>query len=280
MMDVPEAEEIVRLADEKGIWGCLNFHNRFFPMVNHMRKAVLDGTLGALTAVYGSYFQDWLLLDTDYSWRLSRSVGGKTRTIGDIGSHFMDLAEFVTGARIIAVMAQFKTQYPVRRQTADLKTYTVAGEGAEGEEVAVDTEDMANLLLRFDNGAIGSASFSQMFAGKKNGLSIGVTGTKESASWSLDNPETLWFGSRKGFNRTVTKEAAFADETTRALIGYPAGHMEGFPSALANGLRSFYRGLDGHPSRIGATFADGLHSMRLCEAAFCSAQKDVWAEVK
>lgn len=166
---IQEAEELIQLAEKNKVKGMVNFHCRLYPIPNQMHQMVKNQGIGDIVTVHGSYIQDWLLYETDYSWRLNASQAGKTRAVADIGSHLMDLLEFVTGLRITRVNARFSTVYPIRKKPlAKVETYAKAEAETKYEDIAIDTEDAATIMFELANGAIGTAIISQVFAGKKN----------------------------------------------------------------------------------------------------------------
>ena len=275
-----EAEELVRLAKEKGVHGTVNFHNRFYPAAIQMRHMVSEGEIGRVISVHGTYIQDWLLYETDYSWRVEERLGGKIRAVADIGSHWLDLAQFVTGQDIKKVCAVFNTIYPVRKKgTAIGESFAKAGQG-ELEEVEVTTEDEAAILVELENGAIGSVFISQVFAGKKNTTELLVAGTCASLDWNSEQLGELGIGHRDGPNEVLTKDPSLMCENAAAAIGFPGGHVEGFPDAIKQGFRQFYDSLSKEGDFQYATFQDGLEEIRLCDAILKSAQTKQWVEVE
>lgn len=281
---VEEARQMVEVAKKTGMVNAVNFHNRFFANNKQLHYMVKGGELGEIHSVHGGYIQDWLFYDTDFNWRLLSAQSGKTRAIADIGSHWMDLAEYITGNKIVEVFADFSTVYKKRkRPTVPVETFANSGElkPSEYEEVEIDTEDMASILLRFDNGAIGNAMISQMFAGKRNSITMFISGNKMSAEINNASIESIILGTRGATNHVWSKDAAFASPEVRDYIGVPAGHTEGFPDAIRHAFKAIYSKIaDKTLNTDFATFEDGLHSMTLNECLFESAQSQKWVKVK
>jgi len=201
--------------------------------------------------------------------------------MADIGSHWMDLAEFVTGSRIARVNALFKTVHPVRKKPLGVReTFAHAGIDEQYEKVVIDTEDEAVLMMEFDNGAIGSAIISMVFAGKKNTTMLSVAGSRKSVSWNSEMLNDLSLGYREKANEIMTKDRSFMHAASAAMASYPSGHVEGFSDAFKNVFKQFYKSLSEEGNFDYAKPEDGLHEMMLCEAAFCSAQSGQWVEVE
>jgi predicted dehydrogenase len=185
-----EAEELVALAKEKGLIHATNFNIRFYPLMHQLQAMIEKGDMGELFSVNGSYLQDWLYYQTDYNWRLEPDKSGDTRAIGDIGSHRMDLIEFVTGLKVTKVFADFATFHKTRKKPLKpVDTYSgMMLKPEDYKDVPIDTEDYATVMMRFENGARGVMTVSQVFAGKKNCLSFEIAGSKKSASWMSERP--------------------------------------------------------------------------------------------
>ena len=269
---IAEAQELVELKKEKGLNGAVNFHNRFYPMANQMKHMIGDGVLGDIISVTGSYQQDWLLYPTDFNWRILSRNSGCTRIVGDIGSHWMDLVQFVTGKKIESVLSEMICRYPERILRKP--------DGTE-EHVSVDTEDAAAILFRLEGGSIGSGFFTAMFAGKKNKTFLSVAGTKCSAEWDSEDLNNLWIGHREKANEVLTKDPGLLGEETRGLSVYPGGHIEGFPDAFRNSFLDFYRDMNNPGGETEhATFEDGLKEMIINQAIYDSSQQKRWADIK
>lgn len=276
-----EADELAQLAEKTGLVNGVNLHCRFYPMVREMKELVQRGELGRLFSIHGGYFQDWLLLDTDYSWRLERSYTGSTRAVADIGSHWIDAVEFVTGDKITRLLADFaifhKTRKrPVKQVASFENKFTQAG---QYEEFPVDTEDYAQVLFQMAGGAKGSMIVSQTYAGRKNQMILSVAGSERALRWDSESLNELWMGERTTYNRTIVKDPALLQPGSAALCRYPGGHVEGFPDAFTQSFDAFYRSVQtGEPGTF-ATFQDGRREMAVCETIAQSAQEQRWLEI-
>ena len=265
-----EAQLMVDAANKKGLICALNFHNRYYPIPYRMRRLVQEGELGQVYHVQGGYLQDWLQLKTDFSWKILSEQCGKTRATADLGSHWIDLAEYVTGQKVTEVFAEFKTVYPQRTQITEKGPL----------EVNIDTEDFSCVILRFDGGAVGTATFSAVFAGKKNQTVLQVAGTKQSLQWDNESVNDLLIGHRNEPNSLLTKDPSLVDKNTAAIISYPGGHAEGFPDAFKQNFTAIYGAICGQkPVNPFATFEDGLHIMKVCDALYESAQAGRWTSI-
>lgn len=265
-----EAQKMVDAIRRTGLVGALNFHNRFYPAPYRMRRMINAGELGQIYHVQGGYLQDWLQYKTDFHRKIMAAQCGRTRVTADLGSHWIDLAEYVTDQKVNEVFAEFKTVHPKRTCTT-----------AEGlREVDIDTEDFSCILLRFDGGAIGMASFSALFSGKKNQTVLQVAGTEGSLEWDNEKVNDLVIGHRNGPNGLLTKDPSLVDEETAGIISYPGGHAEGFPDAFKQNFTAIYRAIRGE-TNVGpfATFADGLHVMKICDALYESAHSGKWISI-
>ncbi|MGD7043260.1 Gfo/Idh/MocA family protein [Jeotgalibacillus proteolyticus] len=273
-----ESIELLELARKNKIVHGVNFNYRQFPSVQNLQHLVENGSLGSIHLIHGSYLQDWLLYETDYDWRLDPKLGGKTRAIADIGSHWCDTVQFVTGKRITAVFADMATVLPIRKKlkSSDPDLY---------EEFSVETEDHASVLLRFHDGTKGVFSVSQVSAGRKNRLSFEMNGTLGSAFWNQEEPEKLWVGHREKPNDLLLADSTLFTPEARSSIHHPGGHNEGWPDALKNMMLNFYtyvkEGKDPAKDKPNfATFEDGHASMCLIDAILESHQQEKWVQVK
>jgi predicted dehydrogenase len=277
-----ESGELVELAKAAGVVHCTNFMARFYPLAQHARSLVSEGALGEIWNVHGSYLQDWLLRPTDWNWRLVPEHGGGLRAIGDIGSHWLDLVQFVTGRRIVELFGDLQTVIPVRRRpTGPVQTF--AETEAEGEDVAIATEDLAHVLLRFEGGASGSVVVSQVSAGRKNMLAFELDGADAALAWHSERPEELWLGHRERPNETLLRDPGLLAPEARATTTLPGGHAEGFAETFRELYRRVYRAVEsgGPPAEPDyPTFVDGHWENVLGEAIALSSRERRWIEVE
>lgn len=279
---VSEAKELVELAREKGLVNAINFNLRFYPLVHQLKYAIEKGEIGDIFSIHGSYLQDWLFYDMDYNWRLEPELSGASRAVADIGSHWMDLVEFVTGLKITEVLADFATFHKVRKKPLKpVETY--AGKLLTPEDyrdMPVGTEDYATILLGFDNGARGTVTISQVFAGRKNRLDVQIAGSKKSAVWQSERPNEIWFGRRDSANEHLLKDPSLMYRESGQLVSYPGGHNEGFPDTMKQNFKKIYDKISGKNLEVQfPTFEAGLREVELCEKIVESSKSKTWVKI-
>ncbi len=282
-MTSKETAQLVRLAAARPRQVfAVNYNLRFYPAVLQLRAAVRRGDLGTVFHVNGSYFQDWLLKDTDYNWRLLPKEGGSLRAVSDVGTHWMDAASFVLGSRIEDVYAHLETIHKKRRRPiGEVQTYAKASAGQKYETYPVETEDYAAVLLRWENGVFGSLNVSQVAAGRKNCLRLEIYGSERSAWWNSEEPNTIHYGSRDGANAESLRGSPGFSEDIVGFTDYPGGHAEGFPDTFKMNCRAIYSAIAAG-NRDGALFAtveDGHHEVKVCEAILKSSRTRKWTKV-
>jgi predicted dehydrogenase len=254
---------------------------RGYPMVRRARELVRGGRLGQLRLAHGGYVQDWLSEPTDYNWRLD-SAAGPSRAFADIGTHWFDAVEFITGVRVRAVMADLATLLPIRERPLRPGAAFSSGSGAT-ERVAVDTEDVATVLLRFADGARGAVVVSQVSPGHKNDMTLRLSGSERSLAWDQEQPERLWLATRT--EATLLTRGPSTSARASGVPELPAGHPEGWGEALRDVLRPFYAAIAaGEPPPRGTeavypTLADGARSVALVEAVVESSRLGRWVDV-
>jgi predicted dehydrogenase len=277
-----ESAELLELAQKSGLVHCTNFNLRFYPIAHQARAVVASGALGDVWNVHGGYLQDWLLYPTDWNWRLEPEKGGALRAVADIGSHWMDLAQWVTGRRIEAVFADLTTALPVRRRPAgEVETFAAAGD-VERVEAPMTTEDIANLLFRLEGGCAGAAVVSQVSAGRKNSLRLEVDGSEGALAWDGERHEELWLGHRDRPNEMLLRNPALLEESAQVRTSLPAGHAEGFAATFRELYRAVYSAVaeGGMPAEPDfPTFEDGHRSNVLGDAIAASNERREWVEV-
>ena len=282
--DLAEAEELVALAAQTGLVNAVHFNLRYYPLVRQMKTMREKGDLGDVYSILGSYLQDWLFYATDYNWRLEPDKSGDSRAIADIGSHLLDVIEYITGLKTVEVMADFNTIHKTRKKPLKaVETYS--GKMLKPEDYAdvpINTEDHANVLLRFDNGNRGSVTVSQVSAGRKNQLKLEISGSKKTFAWNSESPNEMWVGNRDGFNESVMRDPSLAYPEASAIMSFPGGHNEGFPDTSKQLFKEVYAAVEQgkqpeNPSY--PTFADGLRELLICERILESHRKESWVKV-
>ena len=286
-MNSTQARELWNAAQQAGVVHAVLFNYRGNPAVQQARHLIASGDLGPVYFIHGAYLQDWLLESTDYSWRLDPEKGGASAALGDIGSHWCDLAQHLTGLRIEAVLADLTTVVQRRqRPTRSGEAFAAPSGGELAEEVEVKSDDLASLLLRFENGAKGAFSVGQVCAGHKNDLWVEVNGRRRSLRWNQELQDDLWIGNRNEANQILPKDPALYAISARKYARLPAGHHEGWADALFNVIRDIYAvitedaGSRGVQSPLVATFEDGYRINRVIDAMLeSSAAGGVWKTV-
>lgn len=276
-----ESADLVRLAALGGRVHAVNFNIRFYPVLQHVRGLIEENALGDVRLVSGNYLQDWLLLDTDWNWRLEPQLGGDLRAVADIGSHWMDLTTFLCGKRITSVMADLATFIKTRRQPAGpVETFTT-GRSAQTVAREIHTEDCATILLRYEGGTRGALTVSQISAGRKNSLVFEIDGADSAAGWNSERPEELWIGHRGRPNEIILRDPAIMNAKGLKASYLPGGHAEGFDDTFKALYAAVYQAVaTGEPGDGYPTFADGHDEMLVCEAVARSAREGRWVEVE
>ena len=279
---VAEARELVKLAAQTGLRNC-TFHNlRFYPMIQQARRMVESGALGEILIVQGTYSQDWLLYETDWNWRLIAKEGGPSRCLADIGSHWCDGMEHVTGQRITSLCADIQTFYKTRkRPKRAVDTFSGKTLRPEDyEDVPVDTEDYAAVMFHMGERTRGSFTVSQVSAGRKNSYRFEIFGTKGGVAWDGEHQDALWIGHRSSANEIMLKDPSLLDPAARPYADLPGGHSEGYDDTFKQLFRRFYRSIR-HPQEKPEypQFADGLRQLTILDAEFASQQRRGWMDV-
>jgi predicted dehydrogenase len=284
---VAEAQALWHAARDAGVVHAVTFNYRGNPLVQQAKQMIAAGDAGSLHYVHGAYLQDWLLEPSDFSWRLEPDKGGQSSAIGDIGSHWCDLVEHVTGLRIHSVLSDLTTAIATRLKPQSGSTEAFAKADAnKAREVAISAEDLATVLLRFEGGAKGCVSVGQVCAGHKNDLWFEVNGKKTSLRWKQEHQNELWMGERHQANRVLPKDPSLLSGTALQYSHLPGGHQEGWPDAFCNVLREVYDAIaegkrfdSGKPAPF-PTFEDGYRSARIVEAILKShANGNTWTTV-
>lgn len=283
-MNPAESRELVRLAKEAGVINAINFNYRYMPLVQQAHQmCVATGDVGRVLAVHGSYLQDWMLFETDWNWRLLPELSGESRTVADIGSHWCDITQYITGLKIVRVMADLVTFYKTRKHPK-VEAESFAGKTLrpdEYEEKPITTEDYASVLIEFDSGARGVFNVSQVSAGRKNRLYYEIDGAKCALAWNQERPNELWIGRREGSNQVLLKDPSLLHPAAREYAHYPGGHNEGYPDGPKNLFRNVYGFIAGsRPGGDFPTFVDGHNGIAICDAIVKSSRERRWVDVE
>jgi predicted dehydrogenase len=272
-----DSQESARLAAaaeraaEDGVRSGVCFNYRHYPLVAQIRGLVRAGEHGAPHFIHGRYHQDWLLLQSDWDWRVEEAQGGSSRAVADIGSHWCDLVAHITGDCVTEVLADLGTLHTTRLRP-------------DGDRVRVESEDFGAVMLRFASGARGAFTVSQTSAGSKNGLSFQIDAAEAAFAWDQEQPDRAWVGTRSGPNLELLRDPETMPPRAARLTRLPAGHPEGWYDALRNVFADFYAGIAAE--RAGeqyqtdvATFAEGHERVKLVEAVISSDRERRWTPV-
>lgn len=278
-MNVDEAKKLVAAAKEKGTVNAVQHNLRYYPVVQQIRQMIAAGDLGDILIVQGTYSQDWLLYETDWNWRLASEANGKLRVMGDIGSHWMDMIQHLTGQSITAVCAELATFWEERkRPKGSVETFSKA-KAAEYESFKVDTEDFGVVMLHLGKRARGAFTVSQMSAGRKNRFAFEIFGTKAGVAWNQESPDQLWIGHRNEPNQIIVKDASLFYPAAASFADLPGGHSEGYDDSHKQLFKRFYAKVADPSAPVDfPTFEDGLHGMVLLEKVAQSNEKRAWVD--
>jgi predicted dehydrogenase len=282
-----DALRLWRAASDAGVVHAVTFNYRGNPLVQQARVMIGRGEIGPVHFIHGAYLQDWLLESTDFSWRLEPEKGGPSSAVGDIGSHWCDLVEHVAGQRIQAVLADLTTVVKTRmKPSTSLQAFSSTSD-ARREPVAIESEDLATILIRFEGGAKGSVSVGQVCAGHKNDCWFEVNGGRASLRWEQERQNDLWIGRRDAANGVLMKDPALLDPAARRYAHLPGGHQEAWADAFCNVMRDVYGAIatgnaaSGATTPAFATFEDGYRATCIVDAILESHQRGgAWTNVR
>ncbi|WP_433967106.1 Gfo/Idh/MocA family protein [Tunturiibacter gelidiferens] len=284
-LSAEEARLLLEAAHTAGVAHVVTFNYRGNPLVQQARGMVASGELGKISFVHGFYLQDWMTDPGVYSWRLDSEKGGVSSALADIGSHWCDLAEHVSGSRIQSVLAELTTVVDSRYASAGSAEASAQTKNEQAERISVSGEDLASVLLRFENGAKGCFSVGQVLPGHKNNLQLQINGAACSVGWQQENQNELWIGYQNQSNRRLAKDPSLMSVAARKYAHLPGGHQEAWADAFTNVMRDAYDWISngGAPSEKPgalATFTDGYRAHLLIEAMIKSHRDGGrWTEV-
>ncbi len=280
-MSSAEARDLVETARKKGLANCVNHNLRYYPVVQHVRQMIAAGELGEILIVQGTYSQDWLLFDTDFNWRIETKDNGALRAMGDIGSHWMDMIQHLTGLKITALCADLAIFHPTRKKPK-VAVEAFAGKKlapSDYEEIKIDTDDFGAVLLRLGERARGAFTVSQVSAGCKNRFQFEIFGSKSGVIWNQERPDELWIGQRNSPNQVIIKDPSLLDPKAAQFADLPGGHSEGYDDAHKQVFRRFYRRVADASAPVEyPTFEDGAWGMHLLEKVQESMARQGWVK--
>lgn len=280
-MTTRESAALIELAREHGRVGGVCYNLRYYPLCQEARARVASGAIGEPRLVHGNFLQDWLFYPTDWNWRLETKLGGDLRAVSDIGTHWLDLAMWLTGRKIVEVCGDLATVIPVRqRPRGRVETFQAAA-AAASDPVKISTDDYASVLLRFEKNLRGVMTVSQVSAGRKADLSFEIDGSEGSLAWNSASPNQLWIGHRNQANQDLLKDPSLMMPAARGYAAYPGGHIEGYPDTFFQLFKDFYAHIEkgGDSQAEFPTFQTGHDELVLCEAIAKSARERRWVGI-
>jgi len=284
-----EAKILVDLASKKNVVNSVTFNLSFYPLIRQAKIILSKNELGKIFMVHGRYLQDWLSRDSDYNWRVEAEIGGKSRVIADIGSHWIHMIQLITGKKIRSVFADSTTFIKKRKKPYhDIPTHTEREiKNKDFESIEVNTEDYASILFNMEKNIKGCLVISQVCPGRKQRIEWEVSGSEKSMAWCGENPNTLWIGQRNGFNKTLMKGSNVMDKDVSQYMEYPIGLTEGYPGTLKNIFKKIYEHIsiinnnsNKTPDIEYPTFSDGYEVQLIIDSVLESISKKKWVNVK
>ena len=223
--DLAQAEKLAEAVDKSGVVFAVTHNYTGYPLVRQAREMILGGELGEINAIRSCYIQGWLRRRLEQenqkqaSWRTDPAKSGAAGCFGDIGTHAYNLARYMTGLLPAEI-------------SCHLKTF------AEGRQL----DDYGSAVIRFDNGALGTVTASQISHGRENDLFIEIDGTKGSLQWRQEEPNHMILRRNGQPHAIYTRDpnAPFTTEWGKAACRLPAGHPEAFLEAFGNVYRFAY----------------------------------------
>lgn len=282
-MNATESAELVRLAASTNRAAGVCYNIRYYPLCCEARERLQRQDSGRVMTVFGSYVQDWLLYASDFNWRVLADDGGPLRAVADIGTHWLDLVQFVMDDQVDSVCADLHTIHPIRQRPRGGSETFSGPSNAQTEDVAVTTEDAGCVMLRFRGGAGGCLWVSQATAGRKNRLQFEIAASNQSVAWDSQSPNSLWVGNRSQANESLVRDPALVGAQAARFCQYPGGHNEGFPDSFKQLFRAFYEDVLNGTHATSPTFPtllDGHREIQLCEAILRSHRERRWVEVE
>lgn len=279
-----EGEELIKLLKEHPVANGVNLNYRMNALIQDLHERVKNKEYGSAFLITAAYIQDWMMMQSDYDWRLDPVIGGRSRAIADIGSHLFDTSQYVMGKRITAVNAKLLIAHPTRLQYEKTGGTFSRERGELLRRVSVVNEDAASIMVEFEDGTNGLFQVSQISAGHKNDMRIRFDFERCSCEWRQEENNLLYIGRRDEPNQVKQREASALAASSKDFTELPAGHPEGWNDVLYQGIRAFYRSIETGSYKEGnvpyATVADGAWIMKIIEACLASDQCRGWVDVQ
>ena len=271
-----DAQALAALAASTGLIATVPFVYRYHPVVREARARIAQGELGPLHLIHGSYLQDWLLDPASNNWRVDPALGGTSRVFADIGSHWCDLVEWVSGERFTEVSAAFDTVI-AQRSTDTGQSFTTAVAG--GAMQAVASEDVAAAMFRTGAGTLASLTVSQVSAGRHNRLWFEIDGARASVAFNQEDAERLWIGLPDQREEVFVRGPGAGSAEQRRLSLLPAGHAQGYGHCFEAFVADTYRAIEGERPEGLPTFEDGVRSAQIIDRVIASARTRAWTAI-
>ena len=282
-MDSRESVQLVALAKETNRVDGVAHNLRYYPLCIQAKALVDSGAIGKVRLVHGGFLQDWLTYPTDWNWRLESKLGGELRAVSDVGTHWLDLVQWITGEKVTELCADLATVIPVRQKPRGHVESFSSAKNVATDEVPIETDDYASVLVHLEHGIHGVFTVSQVSPGRKCALNFEIDGSEGSLSWNAEDPNTLWIGRRNEPNGKLIKDPSLLSKEARPYAAYPGGHAEGYPDTFVQLFHDFYNyiaaGNFSAPRRF-PTFQTGHDELLLCEAIQKSAQSRSWTKLE
>jgi predicted dehydrogenase len=282
-MDSRESAQLVALAKETNRVDGVAHNLRYYPLCIQAKALVDSGAIGKVRLVHGGFLQDWLTYATDWNWRLESKLGGELRAVSDIGTHWLDLIQWITGEKVEELCADLATVVPVRHKPRGHVESFSSAKNVATDEIPIETDDYASVLVHLEHGIHGVFTVSQVSPGRKCALNFEINGSEGSLSWNAEDPNTLWIGRRNEPNGKLIKDPSLLGPAARPYAAYPGGHAEGYPDTFVQLFHDFYNYIaagDFDAPRRFPTFATGHDELLLCEAIQKSARSRSWTRLE
>lgn len=282
-MDSRESATLVALAQETNRVGAVAHNLRYYPLCVQAKALIESGAIGQVKLVHGGFLQDWLTYPSDWNWRLESKLGGELRAVSDIGTHWLDLIQWIVGQQVDELCADLATIVPVRKKPRGHVESFSSAKNVPTDEMPITTDDYASVLIHLRHGAKGVFTVSQVSAGRKCKLHFEINGSEGSLSWNAEEPNSLWIGHRNQPNEILIKDPSLLSPAARPYAAYPGGHAEGYPDTFVRLFHDFYKYVDAGnftAPRTFPTFVTGHEELILCEAIQQSAQDRAWTKVE